>query len=260
MHMEDVRLAVGLATTICLFFITGTMIFSIVLLSNARKKTHLQEKDKLQQQFREELLQTQLEMQEQTFNSISQEIHDNVGQTLSLVKVQLNILQQKKSLDMALVEDARDCVGKAMSDLRDIANSLNTKRVEQSTLSFLAENELRKINRLGMFETVFETAGEEKPITEKKKLVIFRIVQEALQNVIKHSKARNISVNLIYEKESLTTTVSDDGIGFNASTIPGNAGLGLQNLIDRASLIGGQALISSEVDCGTKVIVKIPYE
>lgn len=258
--MEDVRIIIGVVTTIIIFFITGSLIFSILILSNSRKKTHEQEKEKLQQQFREQILQTQLEMQEHTFNSISQEIHDNVGQTLSLLKVQLNILQQSQTLDMTLLGDASSCVRLAMGDLRDIAHSLNTKRVEQSSLTDLAGKELQKIKRLNMFETILETEGEEQPLKEKTKLVIFRIVQESLQNIIKHSKAKVVKVALNYDHQNVVTTISDDGIGFNLSELHGKAGLGLQNLLDRALLIGGDARIESFLDKGTKITVTIPYE
>ena len=84
----------------------------------------------MQADFNQQLLQSQLEMQEQTFNIISTEIHDNVGQILSLAKVQLNIIDQGEMLDRSLLADAKESVSKAMIDLRDIAKSLNSERIK----------------------------------------------------------------------------------------------------------------------------------
>lgn len=85
-------------------------------------------------QHKTEILKAELEIQEQTFNVISQEIHDNVGQILSLAKVQLNIIDRGETLNKDLLTDAQDSVGKALGDLRDIAKSLNAERIQLSTL------------------------------------------------------------------------------------------------------------------------------
>ncbi len=122
-------------------------------------------------------------MQEQTFNTISQEIHDNVGQILSLAKVQLNIIDQSEQLDRTLLADAKDSVSKAMTDLRDIAKSLNSERIQLSGLPEITAQELQRINRAGLILTSIKTEGKEQNMQEQKKLIIFRIIQEALQNI-----------------------------------------------------------------------------
>ena len=92
-------------------------------------------------------------MQEQTFNTISSEIHDNVGQILSLAKVQLNIIDQSETLDKSLLADAKDSLSKAMTDLRDIAKSLNSERIQSSSLPEITEHELTRISRARLMLT-----------------------------------------------------------------------------------------------------------
>ncbi|MFX7870642.1 histidine kinase dimerization/phosphoacceptor domain-containing protein, partial [Acinetobacter baumannii] len=83
------------------------------------------------QEFEKQTLQSQLEIQEQTFNIISQEIHDNVGQILSLAKVQMNILEEQLVNPPAILKDTKENISRAMNDLRDIAKGLSTERIEQ---------------------------------------------------------------------------------------------------------------------------------
>src|SRR6185312_17156893 len=100
----------------------------------------------------------------------------------------------------ALLADAKESVGKAMTDLRDIAKSLNSERIKLSSLHEIVNYELQRISRLGLMTTSLKTNGETRNLHEQKKLIIFRIIQESLQNIIKHSKARNIDVCFNYEK------------------------------------------------------------
>jgi len=101
--------------------------------------------------------------------------------------------------------------------------------------------------------------GEEENIEVQKKLIVFRIIQEALQNVLKHSKASKISIRFIYQKDHLVIKIADNGKGFDDSTLTTKNGLGVQNIFNRAALIGGNAQITSEINLGTNVTVTSPY-
>ena len=246
------------AITITLLFL-GILFLVMLLNYQQRKRKFHQEKQMLEINFTQQLLQSQLEMQEQTFNTISREIHDNVGQILSLAKVQLNIIDQTGTLDRALLSDARDSVSKAMIDLRDIAKSLNSERVLLLSLPEITGYELQCINRLGTMLTSLHIEGSEQSIDQQKKLIIFRIIQEALQNIFKHSKAKAIHVLFCYESEHLKIQISDDGIGFHPDQISQNDGFGLHNIVNRAALIGGKATISSKPNEGTTITIITPY-
>lgn len=255
---NEVYLGILLATF--LFFILSTAIVFFMLYFQKKKFQYVKEKNEREKQFAEQLLQSRLEMQEQTFDSISQEIHDNVGQLLSLAKLQLSIVEQKEISDKGLIADIKGNIGNALTDLRDIAKSLSTSRIQQLTLIQAVEQELQRIGRSGTITCNVEVTGNEQPIAEQKKIIIFRIVQESLQNILKHAAAKNIAVGFDFLSEAFSISITDDGVGFSTDeTVKAESGLGLQNIIKRSELIMGKATISSTVNHGTKIILTIPY-
>jgi two-component system, NarL family, sensor kinase len=246
--------------SLLLILLLGFLLF-ILLLQRRKSNRYIREREILKNEFSEQLLKSQLEIQEQSFNIVSMEIHDNVGQTLSLLNVQLNIIDQKEILDKVMLSDAKDSVRKAMVDLRDIAKSLSTDRIHHSSLSEMTAHELKRINQTGVMKGFFRIAGEEQPIQGERKLILFRIIQECFQNIIKHSSAKNVYVNFAYKEEHLEIDINDDGKGFDMdSLLPVDGkGLGLQNIIKRAAVINGEAKIESSVNRGTTVAIIARY-
>lgn len=206
-----------------------------------------------------QLLQSQLEIQEQTFNSISQEIHDNVGQILSVVNLQLSIIDRNKNFDDVTLAEIQESVSKAIRDLRDIAKSLNTDRIRSSGLVETTQIELDRIDRAGVIKTSLHVFGSERNIGEDKKLIIFRIIQEALHNMLKHSGATKAEVIFHYNDTNLNIHITDNGSGFEMKLHSGKDGLGLNNMIKRAEMIGGKVVIKSEPGNGTQITVSSPY-
>jgi len=253
---QEIIVIIGIAISLS---VVAIGVISLFIIYRNKQLQAIRETDKLKTTFTQQLLQSQLEMQEQTFNTISREIHDNVGQVLSLAKVQLNIIDQSESFDKALVTDAKESVSKAMTDLRDIAKSLNSERIQLSSLPEITEHELQRINRSGIMLTSINVEGQEQNMQEQKKLIIFRIIQEALHNILKHSQAKNIDVKFYYETDKLKIDITDNGIGFDKELITKKDGLGLQNIVSRAALIGGEAHINSVINQGTVITIIAPY-
>ena len=249
-----------LFASMLLILLVGFLLFMLFWQRNKSNK-YIKERETMQLLFNEQLLKAQLEIQEESFNNISMEIHDNVGQTLSLLKVQLNIIEQKASIDNILITEAKQNVGKAMTDLRDIARSLNTDRIKLSTLNEMTEHELERIAISGFIEVSFNSEGKEILFDSEKKLIIFRIIQECLQNIIKHSEASRLAISFNYGIDGLKVLIIDNGKGFETEQflISNNKGLGIKNIINRARIIGGQAEISSNVNQGTKITIITPY-
>jgi signal transduction histidine kinase len=245
---------------IIVFLVVISLMVFIILFYQKKRFQHRQQMKDKEKEFSEQLLRTQLEIQEHTFNTISTEIHDNVGQTLSLAKVQLNIIDQSNVLNKTLLTDARESVSKAMTDLRDIAKSLNSERIGLSDLYEITEHELQRISRAGLMTTTIKSQGDKKYIQEQKKLIIFRMIQEALQNIIKHSGATETEVCFIYEPKQLKITVTDNGDGFDTGILQHKDGLGLHNIFSRAALIDGNASVSSTPGKGTVINITSPYE
>ena len=213
-------------------------------------------------QFEQELLQTQLEIQEQTLKTISQEIHDNVGQVLSLAKLNMNTLQFSEGADkQEKIEASISLVGKAINDLRDLSRSMNGDKVADLGLQEAIENELKIIQNTGQFSTKVTVTGNPYKLKAQNEMVIFRIVQESLNNILKHSKAQNIGADIRYEPEIFKLMITDDGTGFDVSALEaGNTGIGLKNMESRAALIGAVFSIDSLEKNGTTVAIQLPKQ
>jgi two-component system NarL family sensor kinase len=243
-----------------LFLLFACFIIAYILIYRKRRKSHHEEIDRIKLLFNEELLKSRLEIQEHTFTHISQEIHDNVGQILSLAKIQLNIMDEKDLLDRIVLSDAQENISQAMNDLRDIAKGLSSERILMLNLKDTIQQELQRINKTGMFKAVVVVNGTEQPINVQKKLIIFRIIQESLQNIIKHARATLIDISINYKPDYIEVLISDDGQGFDVNTKPnGEKGLGLMNMINRATIMGGKLEINSILEKGTEISLIIPY-
>ncbi|SFA58361.1 hypothetical protein SAMN04488511_11925 [Pedobacter suwonensis] len=256
---QDREVLFVIIPSIIIFFALSSAIVFFMLYFQKKKFQYAKEKGELEKQYGEQLLQSRLEMQEQTFDTISQEIHDNVGQLLSLAKLQLSLLEKKEVSDKVLVTEIKGNVGNALNDLRDIAKSLSTSRIQELSLVQAVEQELQRISRAGAIVSKVEVTGKEQHITEQKKIIAFRIVQESLQNILKHAQANKIEVVFDFA-EQLNITIADNGVGF--STVEKakiDTGLGLLNIVKRAKLIMGEATIDSVINNGTKITLTIPY-
>lgn len=211
--------------------------------------------------YKNELLKAQLEIQEQTFNNISQEIHDNVGQILSLAKVQINIMNESESMSREMLNEVKENVGKAMTDLRDIAKSLSSERIRSLSIHSAVSNEAERINKSGISQVTVSVDGDELKMNEQKKLILFRIIQESLQNSIKHANASQIKIHFHYLPDNLHVIIRDNGKGFDTEeALKNNSGLGLLNIKTRAALTGGTSTIESVLNEGTTININIPYE
>ncbi len=248
---------------ITLIFIT-LVSFLITFLSiyKKRKNEYKQEKQLMQSTFTQTLLQTRLEIQEETFRNISQEIHDNIGQALSFVKLSINTIDGRIPAEIKekLVE-SKDLLSKTIQDLRDIARSLNPDFISEIGLYGAIEQQLQILEKTGQYKTSFTLDGEFYKNDSQRELVVFRIVQELLNNIVKHAEANEVKILMDYQPEKLTITVQDNGKGFDTAAMQSaenNNGLGLRNMLSRMTLITGFITINSKPAEGTTAIIELP--
>ena len=254
------EIIVALIFTIAIFLLLAAVILLFLFLYQRRKLQQREEMAMLQRQFAEQSLSAQLEIQEQTLHAISQEIHDNVGQILSLAKVQINIIRQSERLDEELLEDIGENIGKAMGDLRDLARSLNSDRIRSFSLHEALIEETERINKTGMIKAELSLEGEEREIEPGKRLLLFRIIQESIQNCIRHAGASLLTLSFHYGAEEIQVLIEDDGKGFDPeAALREGKGIGLGNIQTRVRLTRGQCAIRSGQGEGTTIILTIPY-
>jgi signal transduction histidine kinase len=243
------------------FLLLGALAFILFFLYRRRHFKWLAERQQLMLSYEQELLKARLEIQEQTFRHISQEIHDNIGQVLSLAK--LNIYTMDMAQPALLEQKIHDCknlVSKAIHDLRHLSRGLSPDYIADLGLPKAIEYELEMIKKTGDYETVFQAEGKPYILDKQKVLIIYRILQETLNNIIKHSSARKIIIYLLYRPEEFKLIITDNGKGFDLTPLNDNtsSGLGIRNMHNRAQLIGAGFLISSTLEKGTSVTVTVP--
>lgn len=265
MGKEDIHIVYILLLSTFLFVTLTIVLFIIILAFNKRRQMHKSQIELMNSQFQQTLLQTQLEIQEQTLKNISQEIHDNIGQVLSLVKININTMNcDEPDLLQGKIDDSKTLISKAIQDLRDLSRSLNTDYVVEMGLARSIEYELELIKKTGSFETLFSIEGNPYRLEQQKELILFRIVQEVLHNIIKHAKASLITVALQFEPEKFVLTVADNGIGFDISGLKENnyagTGLGIRNMHNRAKMINTDFIINSGLTKGTTITLTIPSQ
>lgn len=214
--------------------------------------------------FQETIVQTQLEIQEETFQNISREIHDNIGLSLTLAKLHLNTLTLNNPRKThPLIEYSIELIGQAINDLSDISKSLNSDIVLNYGLLNLIEIKLDKLAKSGKFSVDFKVEGQVIFIHSQKELILYRIFQEALNNIIKHSKADSLAVYLVFDLYNVRLTIRDNGIGINEDqleyTKSSKIMTGLGNIKKRTKMLNGECNILSN-KTGTSITVMVPLE
>ena len=242
-----------------LFAITLTI---ILIIQRQRQVKSKLEKQNLQFQHETELLNARLDVQEQSMSLISEELHDNIGQVLGLAKMYIGSLKTKlKESDdntVQLVDKTHGLVTKVISDLRHISHSLNSNLIQQLGLVQLIERDLDHLTDSSGLKCNLHASGTPYPFSPEQDLLIYRIVQEALQNVLKHANANNIDLCLSYNDNGLTIVIRDDGKGFDTAEAGKSQSLGLRNIKNRASLLRAPLEIISTPGNGTTVNIQIP--
>lgn len=239
--------------------------FIVTILFLYQRRQHRQELELtyMKEEYEREALKSQLEIQEETFKNIGQELHDNIGQMLSVVKLSLAVLpMDEKNEAWKPVQEARQVLNKAMMDLANLTKSLHTDRIAQIGLAESIHFELESINRTGLLEIEFSIVGMEQSLDDQKSIVLFRIFQENLNNILKHSKAKHVQVSLTYSDDMFAMKITDDGVGFNVAekknSTSSAAGVGLKSIFNRAKLIGAGINMKSEPGLGTIVTIELP--
>jgi signal transduction histidine kinase len=247
---QDIVVAILIGSLFILLF--GCAAFMIMLNYFKRKRKLLLEREIQEVHFKQTLLEAQMEMQEHTFRIISQEIHDNVGQILSLAKLNLNIItiDQKENESFHTI---KELVTNAIAELRDLGRGYYADRLVEEGLISAIRHQLNQLNKTGLFTTAFRSQIEFLAVERNKIIFLYRIVQEVLNNIIKHSGANHVNIDIYMESEDVYIVVKDNGKGFIKNTSGFKPGIGLSSIQERAAMIGGTADISSTPGAGTTV-------
>lgn len=234
--------------TLIMFFLVGTIIF-FVLSYQKRYLKHLHEIKELEQVYNQELLKSELEIKDQTMNNLASEIHDHIGQLLSLIKLNLSLNPAPG------LSETKELVSQVIKDVRNLAHSMHTDGISNKSISTLIETETDRLRKTKNFSIHFHSHGEVFNLDNQTEIFLYRIFQECINNTIKHAHAKNIFIELNYNIPLLSIKISDDGQGFQSNSI--EEGLGIRSIKHRAKLIGAILHISSEPGVGTSTYLEV---
>jgi signal transduction histidine kinase len=243
---------------IAVVFLLVVFVLAFFFTFQKRKNKFLLERLETELKFDREIEKSKLEIQEQTLKNIAWELHDNVGQLLSVVNIQLNML----SLDVPFknqeqIKETKDVVNDAVQEIRTLSKTLNNDVILKNGLATTLKLELDRFNKLKFLDARFVVQGDTRPIKNSDEIILFRILQEFFSNVIKHAKAKKLVVHLNYKNDILEIQANDDGVGFDSSQHGGNSGL--VTMKSRASLIKADIEITSGISKGTSLYLKYHY-
>ncbi|MDH5413148.1 MAG: histidine kinase [Flavobacteriaceae bacterium] len=251
------------STTILILITTLTVVLLVVIIIiifsifQNRKVKFLYEQKEAEQRFEEEIIKSQLETQEQTLQNISWELHDNIGQLLSVARMQLNIIQADLSENKKkLVNETGEIISTSLQEIRSLSKLLNPEVVKNIGLEEAIQLEIDRFNRLNFINASLVINGDSIAINEKDEIILFRILQEFLSNSVKHSKTSKLEVTLTYSSANLVIHIQDFGLGFDENTV--KKGSGLLNMKNRAKLINTIFELKSAKDKGVSLTLTYP--
>lgn len=205
-----------------------------------------------------------VQAQEDEQRRIARELHDEVGQALSAVKVELTVAERRlERLQGAsdLLTDAQTSTDGALRSVRDLTHLLHPSALEDLGLASALASQVREFRRRHGVAIVFVNEGsDERPHPEVER-AIYRVVQEALTNIARHSRARSGRVRLDIGRRTIRVVIQDDGIGFDAADVerPGRRrGLGLLGMRERVTQLRGRLHVDSAATRGTRIEVELP--
>ncbi len=211
----------------------------------------------LKAEFENQLLLSQIEVQEATFSTLGKELHDNVGQLLGTAKMLIGVSQRNLSSSADTIKTAEDTLTKAIHELRSLSKTLDKDWLEQFNFRENLCTEIARINSSGIIAVSLTDSTADLGLSSKEQIILFRIVQEALQNAVKHANATRIDIEIGRRDQAHSIVICDDGKGFGQSLALN--GVGTLNMKHRAKLL--DANISWEpAPRGTAVKLSLPLK
>lgn len=196
-----------------------------------------------------------IESQESERKRIAAELHDGLGQNLLIIKnkllVALQSLSKQESTTMQ-VEEASDVVSNTIEEVRSISHNLRPHQLDQLGITKTIRSIVRQVNESTAIEFSAEIQDIDGILSPEQEISLFRIVQESFNNIIKHSGATKVTVNVVRNANAIHLAIADNGKGISSSQ-----GFGISGMQERAKMFGWELLITSQA--GTELTVKIPH-
>lgn len=245
---NSILFTVIITTLIILLLVVGLAI--IIIIANRQRV-------KREVAFEKELRTVEQEVQEELLTNVSRELHDNIGQMLTVMHLQLKKGQVKQPEISPLLQPVSDTLNDTIDQVRSLAHGLNSDMVQHNGLRTNIEQEVNRLSKLDKFAISLQADDTAISYSSDTQLLLFRIYQEIMNNIMKHAAASEVSISL--HGEPFELKVEDNGVGFNPDEkINKKGGLGLSNIIKRSKLAGLSCDIIASEGKGCIFILKQP--
>jgi hypothetical protein len=203
-----------------------------------------------------------VEGQEKERKRVAEDLHDNLGSVIATLKLHfenLRINREKKRINQeTLFDKTENLIDEAYQKVRSIAHAKNAGVIANQGLLVAVKLMAEKVSSANSIQIEVIDYGLEKPIENSLEISLFRIIQELTTNIIKHSKAKNATINISQDTDDITVLIEDDGIGMDTSKIDVQKGMGLHSIKTRVEHLEGSFTIDSTPSKGTTIIINIP--
>lgn len=256
MGKGEVEITIILFNLFFILFIAGIVVF--IRQYKLKKKEHLAMLTFQKEEHQKELLENQIEIQNQTMQHIGREIHDNVGQKLTLASLYTQQLafENKAPHINENIENISQIINQSLSELRELSKSLTDDSIQENSFFNLVSNECIKVRKTKKCKISFDCEIKNLDLDYQQKSILLRICQEFIQNSLKYSQCKHIRIHIFKQNNLLTLELNDDGIGFDVNSK--SKGIGIENIKKRTGLLNGTYDLSSIENVGTTLHIKIP--
>ena len=251
MKTTDIDFIIPIASGTLLMGVLLVFIIYFILLYRKKQEEYEWEKEQAKQL----LLTTKIEIKEQTMSNISRELHDNIGQMATLVKMNLSLFTYESEDDKRKLNDVTDIADKLIMEIKELSTTIKGENLERFGLIDMIDKDIARMSRLDYIK-IIRTGEEEIPeVSHETEIYLYRMTQEIFNNILQHSGSTEAVLNITNKNDILVLTFKDNGIGFNSNTY--KQGNGLINLEERCKLIDAKLNIESQPNQGTKITISL---
>lgn len=250
-----------------IFLLIGIVLLVVVFIllfnrNKLRQKQALDAEIIRQQDLRSKAV---IEAEEKERVRIARELHDGVGQQLSAAKLNVaglqSILKNTGAEEGMLLKNALDLLDESVKEVRTVSHSMMPNALIKSGLVSAIREFIHKISSAGDLKVNLEIVGLTSRLDNTVETVLFRVLQEVVNNIIKHAKASEVSIQLVRHDNELSLLVEDNGKGFDVeSKLKDGGGIGLKNIQSRIAFLNGQVFFDSYPGKGTTVNIEVPLQ
>ena len=256
---REIILTIVISTLLILSF--GLSLIYFLFRFQRKRDLHKREVMELKESFNKILLNSKIEIQEQTLDHISKELHSNIGQLASLININLSEILINTNQKESILE-TKSLTKQLLSELKVMSATLNTDFIMKIGFDKALRKELNRVSKAVKYPTYLNIQGEVFNFEPEREIILFRLCQEIINNSIKYAKASEINVNLNYQSEFLNLNIEDNGVGFDINSVNtsnnSSDSTGLINIDKRAKVINAKIEIFSNSNEGTRVFLQIP--